>query len=510
MILRDYKKEDGAVIAGWLRSEEELYKWSADRFNKYPLSGDDINENYALQIGSKRFFPLSAENEKGDVIGHFIIRYPLPDDDSSVRFGFVIVDPSLRGKGYGKELLRLGIEYVRKNLKASRIDLGVFENNERARHCYEAAGFREYGTRECGMPIGTWNCTDMEIFLEKTLETERLILRRWNEDDAEDLFKYASDPDVGPICGWPAHQSIDESRDVIKNVFSGKEAYAVCLKEDGKAIGAIELKLNGHTDMTERDDECELGYWLGKPFWGQDIMPEAVREMLRHAFEDCGMEKVWIGYYEGNTKSKRVQEKCGFKYQWTTEGVDVPLMHEKRTGHVSMMTKEDWLLQENRNLHCKILVEKAGIGDIDALVKLRLDYLTEDNGPLDKNDAEIIRGSLPDYYQKHLNKDLTAYVIREGKTIVSCAFLLEIEKPMSPAFINGKTGTVLNVYTCPANRHRGYAKMIMETLLAEAKRLHLSVVELKSTEDGYPLYKLVGFTDDCSKYHLMKWKGDIE
>lgn len=64
------------------------------------------------------------------------------------------------------------------------------------------------------------------------------------------------------------------------------ECYAVCLKENGKAIGAIELKLNGHTDMTDRDDECELGYWLGKPFWGQGIMPEATRELLRHAFEE--------------------------------------------------------------------------------------------------------------------------------------------------------------------------------------------------------------------------------
>ena len=71
-------------------------------------------------------------------------------------------------------------------------------------------------------------------------------------------------------------------------------------------------------------------------------MPEAVKEMLRHAFEDCGMQKVWIGYYEGNNKSKRVQEKCGFKYQWKSENLDVPLMHEKRTGHVSLMTKEDW------------------------------------------------------------------------------------------------------------------------------------------------------------------------
>ena len=174
------------------------------------------------------------------------------------------------------------------------------------------------------------------------LETQRLILRRWEESDAEDLYKYASDPDVGPIAGWPPHQSIDESRDVIKNVLNGKEAYAICLKEDGKAIGVIELKLKGHTDMTDRDDECEMGYWLGKPFWGQGIMPEAAGEILRHAFEDISMTKVWCGYYEGNTKSKRVQEKVGFRYQWKSEGVDVPLMHEKRTGHVSSMTKDQW------------------------------------------------------------------------------------------------------------------------------------------------------------------------
>lgn len=174
------------------------------------------------------------------------------------------------------------------------------------------------------------------------LETERLILRRFDESDAENVYLYAKDPDVGPIAGWPPHKSVDESREVVRNVFSSSEAYAVCLKSDNKAIGAIELKLNGHTDMTEKDDECELGYWLGKPFWGQGIIPEAVREILRHAFEDIGMNKVWCGYYDGNVKSKRVQEKCGFRYQWTTPDVDVPLMNEIRTGHVSCLTKEEW------------------------------------------------------------------------------------------------------------------------------------------------------------------------
>ncbi|MBR6089934.1 MAG: GNAT family N-acetyltransferase [Anaerolineaceae bacterium] len=181
------------------------------------------------------------------------------------------------------------------------------------------------------------------------LETQRLILRRWKDEDAASLYEYARDPETGPIAGWPPHQSVEESLKVIRNVLSGPEAYALCLKEDGKAIGAIELKLkdNDRNDLAEQDDECELGFWIGKPFRGRGLMPEAAEELLRHAFEDLGMQKVWCGYYDGNTKSKRVQEKCGFRYQWTTPDVDVPLMHEKRTGHVNLLTKTDWRVRKS-------------------------------------------------------------------------------------------------------------------------------------------------------------------
>lgn len=179
-----------------------------------------------------------------------------------------------------------------------------------------------------------------------TLKTQRLILRRWEESDAGDLYNYAKDPGVGPIAGWPEHKNEEESLNVIKNVFSGKEAYAVCLKEDNRAVGAIELMLNGRNHLSEKDDECELGYWLGKPLWGQGIIPEAAREMLRHAFEDIGMNRVWCGYYDGNEKSKRVQEKVGFIYQFTDENVDVPLLNEKRTEHISCITKEEWLKKD--------------------------------------------------------------------------------------------------------------------------------------------------------------------
>lgn len=152
-------------------------------------------------------------------------------------------------------------------------------------------------------------------------------------------------------------------------------------------------------------------------------------------------------------------------------------------------------------------VEKAGAEDIDALVEMRLNYLREDNGVLEDGDIFSIRKSLPNYLKAHINRDLFVFVVREKGVIVSCVFLLVIEKPMSPAFINGKTGTVLNVYTYPGYRRRGHAKMIMEALLSEAKKLQLSVVELKSTKEGLRLYESVGFTDDDSRYRLMRWKN---
>ena len=174
------------------------------------------------------------------------------------------------------------------------------------------------------------------------LQTERLILRPWEESDGEELFRFASSPDVGPIAGWPVHTSVENSRNIIRTVLSVPETYAIVWKETNLPIGSIGLKMGDATDLTDAEDECELGYWLGVPYWGRGIMPEAATELLRHAFEDMGMKKVWCGYYDGNSKSKRVQEKCGFRYEWTTQEVDIPLLQETRTGHVNSLSKEEW------------------------------------------------------------------------------------------------------------------------------------------------------------------------
>ena len=171
------------------------------------------------------------------------------------------------------------------------------------------------------------------------LGTERLILRPWREEDAKECYRYARDPRVGPIAGWPAHSSEEESRRVIRDVLSSPETYAIVLKETGLPVGSVGLH---HNDLAEEDDEAELGYWLGVPYWGKGIVPEAAREILRHAFEDLGLRRVWCGYYDGNLRSRRVQEKLGFRYQWTSQNVEVPQMNETRTGHVSLLTRDQW------------------------------------------------------------------------------------------------------------------------------------------------------------------------
>lgn len=151
-----------------------------------------------------------------------------------------------------------------------------------------------------------------------------------------------------------------------------------------------------------------------------------------------------------------------------------------------------------------MIFDKATIEDIGVLTDLRIAYLNEDLGVISNENLELMQASLPSYYEKHLNKDLMAYVARDEMDIVSCAFLLIVEKPMSPSFITGKTGTVLNVYTKPDYRKKGYAKKLITTMLEDAKAEGLSIIELKATEDGYSLYKSVGFEDVVARYHNMK------
>ena len=122
------------------------------------------------------------------------------------------------------------------------------------------------------------------------LETKRLYMRPWEEADAEILYQYAKDEAVGPAAGWPVHTSVENSREIIKGVLSEPETYAVILKETGEPVGSIGLMVGKYSGKKIGEEEGEIGYWIGVPYWGQGLIPEAVLEMMRYGFEELGLK----------------------------------------------------------------------------------------------------------------------------------------------------------------------------------------------------------------------------
>ena len=171
------------------------------------------------------------------------------------------------------------------------------------------------------------------------LETERLTLRPFTQEDAADLYEYAKDPRVGPAAGWQPHKSVEESREIIGSVFSAPNVFAVVDKPSGKVIGSAGF-VGRHQSLLPGPDD-EIGYALSPDFWGRGLMTEAVRELLRYGFEELGLATVWCGHYDFNDKSRRVVEKCGFIYRFTDK-TWAEWMEEERTELHYALTREEW------------------------------------------------------------------------------------------------------------------------------------------------------------------------
>ena len=150
-------------------------------------------------------------------------------------------------------------------------------------------------------------------------------------------------------------------------------------------------------------------------------------------------------------------------------------------------------------------LRQANETDIPELINKRIAYLSEDYNGLTIEQTDTITAQLPDYFKRHLNHDLFAYVCEDNAFIVSTVFLLITEKPANPSFLTGLTGTILNVYTLPQYRKKGIAGDLMKMAMQDAKCRGLSYLELKATETGCSLYRELGFVPDKSKYISMKY-----
>jgi len=144
------------------------------------------------------------------------------------------------------------------------------------------------------------------------MQNQRIMLRPWRQDDAEALFKYASDPEVGPRAGWPPHQSVEESREIIHTLFSREGMWAVVLKATGEPIGCAGYLPEGNSNLVIGSDQGEVGYWIGRPYWGQGICSEALQLVVDYCFESKGFSMLWGDYFPDNPASGKVMEHCGF------------------------------------------------------------------------------------------------------------------------------------------------------------------------------------------------------
>lgn len=162
--LRPYKKCDAKEIVKWINDERTFRMWCADRYDSYPITAEDIEHYYEQFENSDTFFEMSACDENG-IVGHLIMRYT-DECKQTLRFGFVIVDDTKRGKGYGKEMLNLALAYAFDILKVKKVTLGVFEHNSCAYHCYKAVGFKDsVGLKQEYFTYRNekWKCLELEI-----------------------------------------------------------------------------------------------------------------------------------------------------------------------------------------------------------------------------------------------------------------------------------------------------------------------------------------------------------
>lgn len=183
--LRPYKKCDAATIVGWLTNEAGFWKWCAGRYDHYPITAEDMNAFYNQFEQNPRHFQMTMLDGT-EVKGHLIMQF-LDEEMKDLKFGCIIVDSAVRGKGYGYRMLAQALDYAFEILKVDRVSLGVFENNPAARRCYERLGLTATGKYEVyHLMREDWNFHEMEISREK-----------WTGENSDDKIIFLE-------CKWPA------------------------------------------------------------------------------------------------------------------------------------------------------------------------------------------------------------------------------------------------------------------------------------------------------------------
>ena len=202
----------------------------------------------------------------------------------------------------------------------------------------------------------------------KTLETERLILRAWKLEDAADVFAYASGSRVGPMAGWKPHETLAETKELLRNFIEQDDTWAVEYKESRKVIGSVGLHSREREGIAF---DRELGYVLSEDYWGRGIIPEAVSAVICFAFEELGVNTLLASHFSFNRQSERVIRKSGFRYlkhaakswrRWDGAELDEELY---------LLERADYPFEIGRWMECFIKEMMASFSDRVAFIGLQ-------------------------------------------------------------------------------------------------------------------------------------------
>ena len=215
-------------------------------------------------------------------------------------------------------------------------------------------------------------------FTDLVIKTDRLVLRAFNDNDLEDLYDYAKTPGLGEMAGWPHHRSIEDSKEVLERFKKNKDVLAI--EKDGKVIGSIGLHPVDDEFYKEFEDKKgkEIGFVLSEDFHRQKIMTEAVKALMKYAFEDLGLDYISAGYFRGNFKSRWFQQKLGFTY-YGSHVVKVAMGNFEPT-HQTIFTKEDFFSNKTGQVAAKkkIKVKEELVLKSDRETIKRLHFEKED------------------------------------------------------------------------------------------------------------------------------------
>lgn len=218
MRIRPFKKCDADTIVSWIKNERIFRFWCADRFDSFPISGNDLIAQYEDLAFNDDIFHFVAYDDNG-LVGHFNIRYPDKDDINTVRLGYVIINDQRRGEGLGKEMIKLAIGYAKDYMNAVKVTIGVFDNNPSALYCYINSGFKDTGITESYEILGEkWLCKELEYNVYCSSEDGFT-----NYISAEEYMIFRKE------SGW-SEFPLEQAAEGLKN------SYIFCLRDKGKPI----------------------------------------------------------------------------------------------------------------------------------------------------------------------------------------------------------------------------------------------------------------------------------